>query len=432
MEFKDDYMGLYECDNSTYSLTFKISVILYIVITLFSLANSYAYTSVGATPVTLLSYLPMFCILKYVLDNNIFSKKIQYRTYIFWLIPFLFLYFLCFEVIAVRSPYFRQVVGMKLNLHTLSMIKLIPVLFISWYMLQIKDIKFNKLLTIIIISLFTVNFLLTFKALIDDPLLSRHIAAGLADEEDYLKGVAGFDITHSVVLLVPCIMFLIAQSSRLKRILFIAFFIAAIIYIYMCAYTIAILAVLLIVSMYLFISSNSITKILLVFLVCIICVLAIDRTIILDIINALIDKVEIDPVQTRLRVFVYLLFHGDTSSDSLARLGLYMRSLDGFIESPLLGIYVLDSKYQLSGHSTALDILGGCGLFGFVPFCIYMYYSYKYSLQYVKHDMYRKCISSTYIAFIFIATLNPQLTSPNVLLTLLVINPIICSITDTS
>jgi hypothetical protein len=425
-------MASYECINSEHSLTLRLSILLYIIITLFSLVSTHAYKVLGGTTVAALQYLPMVIILKHVVENSIFSKKIKYRIYILWIIPFLFFYFLCFGVIATKSLYIKEIIGVKFNFSTLPMIKIVPVFFMSWYLLQIKDIKFNKLLTITVFGLLTANCLLTLKNLTDDPLITRTLAAGFADEETFLKGITGFEITYSVVLLVPCILFLISQLNKANRSFVIAFFILAIVYIYMCGYTIAILITLLVIFIHLYMSASGFKKLLLLFPIIVTLVMAIDRSVVVNIVNVLVDKIELRPVQMRLIALIDLIMHGDSSSDSLARFSLYKQSLDGFMESPILGIFVLDSNYELSGHSTMLDMLGGSGLFGFMPFCMFLCYSYKYSQRYIKNTQYKKCIISTYIAFVCIATLNPQMQSPNVLFTLLVIIPLICSITDTA
>jgi hypothetical protein len=427
-------MASHECNNVSYSLPFRLSILLYIVITVLSLAGQYASILLGGIVVRTLAYIPVLIILFRIINNAVLIKQVKFRIYILWLIPFLFIYFICFEVLASKSLHVKEIIGIKINIAALQMLHIIPALVISWYILQMKDKHFNNILTSIVICLFAVDFVLTLIALRDNPLAARALAAGIPDlgEEYLLKGVSGFDICYSAVLLVPCIMFLISRFNRLKRLCLLVFLALTIIYVYMSGYVIAILVLFTGICLYLFLSTTGATRMLLAIPVLILTITIIDKSFINYVLNFLIDNIGVEQVQVRIRAFSDLIMYGDTSSDALGRISLYKQSLGGFTSSPIFGIFLLDSKYRLSEHSTMLDLLAGCGLVGFIPLCIFIYCSYKYSVMYVKDDMYNKCILSTYVIFLFIATLNPQLASPNVLLTLFVFNPIICSITDTA
>jgi hypothetical protein len=425
-------MAIYKCTDVKHSLVFKLSILLYMFITTFSLTSYYTSILLGGMFVRILVYLPVLVILLHIARTIIYTKKDKFSMYILWLIPFLVMYFLCFDIIATNRIYIKEIGGIKVNVSTLHLTHAIPALLISWYMLQMKDIAFNKLLAVFVFIMFTANFVLTLFVLKDNPLASRTLATGIGGEEYAMKGVSGFDITYSAILLIPCIMFLIVHSNRVQRLCLLAFFALTIIYIYMCSYVIAMLASLFVIVAYLFTLTNRKIKAILAVPIIVLIIAMIDTSTLYDAIDLLIYKIGLEPVRTRIKDFAYLIMYGDTSAETLSRLFLYKRSLKGFIESPIIGIFVLDSTYDLSGHSTILDILAGCGLMGFIPLCIYLYYSYKYSIMYINSESYRKCMLSTYLAFVFIATLNPQLASPNVLFTLLVINPIICSVADTT
>ena len=171
-------MKLYECVKYKYSLTFKLNIVLYIVLSIFSLGDSYTSMLWGGVFLTLLHYIPVLIILIYIVNNQLFSRQIKYNMYIWWIIPFLFIYFVCFEVIAAKDPYSREIMGINLSLPTVQMINVIPVFFVSWYILQRKDVQFNSILALIIVSLFIINFLLTLMGLKDNPEAARILATG--------------------------------------------------------------------------------------------------------------------------------------------------------------------------------------------------------------------------------------------------------------
>jgi hypothetical protein len=422
-------MSVYNFNNVKYPLAIKVAILLYVFISLLSIANTYISVYGGGIIIYIIYFIPVLVILSYLIRSNIFNGMFKVRTYIMWMIAFMVIYVIFFQFISTKHEYIKYIAGIKVNTSVLHLINIIPVGFMSWYILQYKDRNFNTLLAVCIISIFTVNYLLTLKGLESDPLAVRTLATGEGGEEYLLAGVSGFDITYSAVMLIPCFLYLILSFSKIKRTVLIAFFVLTCIYIVKCAFSIAVLATLLGICIFLYVSVRTPIRILLAIAIIFICILAIDQSFIIYILNIASDIIDVGHVK-RLKAVADMIMFGDTTSDELLRLARYKMSIDGFIENPISGIYVLDRNYILSGHSTILDILAGCGLMGFVPFFMFLYYSYKYSIKYVHGNMYKQCIISTYIVFAFIATLNPQLASPNVLLMLLVIIPVMCSTTE--
>jgi hypothetical protein len=422
-------MVSYSFNNVTYSLAIKSAILLYVCVSLLSIVNTYIAIYLGGITIYIIYFIPVFAILSHMITANIFTSMFRAKLYIAWMLGFILIYIMFFQFIATKPEYIKFVLGINVNLYVMHLISIIPVIVMSWYVLQAKDINFNKLLTILIFSIYTINYVLTLNGLQSNELAVRTLSTGAGGEEYSLAGVSGFDITYSAVVLVPCILYLILRFNKLKRGLLIAFLVLTLIYIYECAFIIAILATALAVVVFAYSLVNKVIKVLLIISIVLIVIVAINPILISNILDMLSDIVSIEHLR-KYKAIADMLMFGDTTALQLDRLYTYQMSIDAFVESPIGGIYIVDSTYKLSGHSTILDILGGCGLIGFVPFVIYFYYSYKYSRNYINDYMYKQCILSTYVVFAFIATLNPQLASPNQLLILLVINPIMCSTTE--
>jgi hypothetical protein len=424
---KSYHMGVYSLNNVTYSVAIKIAILLNICVSLLSIANTYISIYGGGVLLLCIRFIPVFVIMSQIIIPNRSKQLRAPRMYIVWFSVFAFIYIMCFQLIAAKQETTKYIAGIDINIGILQLINIIPVIFISWYMLQLKDIKFNKVLTVVVIIIFTINYLLTLNGLEKDPVAVRILATGIGGEEYSLAGVSGFDITYSAVLLALSILYLILHFNKTKQVVLIGFFVLTLVYVYKCIFNIAVLALLLGICIFVYALVNKTIKLLMIIPISVICVLALDSSIIVNIINSLIDTIDIEHIKSGLGDVAEIIVFGDSPSRPQLRFDKYKLSIDGFIQSPIIGIFVLDSKYELSGHSTMLDILGGCGILGFVPFVMFLYYSYKYSIRYINDNMYKHCIITTYIVFVFISALNPQLASPNVLLTLLVINPIMCS-----
>lgn len=416
-------------DNKPYKYTkmLKITLILYIITTLITLINTYVSHLFGGITIYTVYYLPVVIILLYILSDIIRRNNRNYinKKYLYYFLFFALVYFIDFQFIAENNKYEKIFMGINFNINAFQLINIVPVFLIAWYILQKKDKRFNQKLDYIIIISFVINAILTLKVLYTNPLAAKILATGEGGSEYLLKGASGFNVLYSSVLFVPCLFFLISEFKGIRKFLYISVLILILVYIYMCGYVTAILATILSISIYLFLNSNKIIKVFLVIPIIFIFTFIINRDIIYDFFIYFSNIINIDQISIRFHDIANMIKYGDTSADSLMRLDLYMNSIRAFKISPILGVFYIDPNYSLSGHSTILDILGGTGLFGFIPFIITIIYSYKNSIKNLEKKKYKNCIISCYVTFIFISLLNPQLASPNVLIILMIAIPII-------
>ncbi|EPB8151628.1 TPA: O-antigen ligase family protein [Clostridium perfringens] len=279
-----------------------------------------------------------------------------------------------------------------------------------------------------IISLL-INSILTLRVLYTYPLAAKILATGISSGEQYLlKGASGFDVLYSTVIFIPSLLFLISNLKGIKKIFLIVLLCILLVYIYNCAYATAILVTVITIFVYLFLNSNKIIKIFLFIPIILLGIFIINENAIYNLLIYFSNIINIEQVSIRFHDIANMIKYSDTGADSLSRLSLYMDSIKAFLISPFIGVFYFEPNYQLSGHSTILDILGGTGLIGFFSYICTIIYSYKSSIKYILNNRYRNCIFSSYIAFIFISILNPQFASPNVLIILLIIVPVAPSI----
>lgn len=112
----------------------------------------------------------------------------------------------------------------------------------------------------------------------------------------------------------------------------------------------------------------------------------------------------------------------DLNNISSGRTELAIKSINGFLMSPLLGVGDFTDSLYISNHSSILDILARFGIVGFIPviymFCYYTLVSYRlFRLKVVSEHWTHIALLSFFLIF-FISNLgNPYfLTSPPELL----------------
>ncbi|WP_170272235.1 O-antigen ligase family protein, partial [Clostridium tarantellae] len=324
----------------------------------------------------------------------------------------------------------NHICGLQINILAFQIINIIPVFFISYFVLQEKDIKFHKNVMILILAIFFINIILSFNVLLKDSNAIRILATAKGNEYYSSLGASGFDITYSLVLIIPSLIYFISKCKWSLKIIFSLFLTITLIYIYKSSYTIVIIATILSICIYFFLSFKGFLRYIFVLLGLICTMWLLNPEFIYNTLTLLSEKIGDINISTRINDIGNLIKFNDNTALSLDRLNLYNNSIQAFLQSPILGVFFINPNYVLSGHSTILDILGGLGLVGFVPFIMILYYSYKFSIRYIKNSSYKKCITTSYIVFIFISTLNPQFAASTVMFTLLITVPLLYNLVN--
>lgn len=87
----------------------------------------------------------------------------------------------------------------------------------------------------------------------------------------------------------------------------------------------------------------------------------------------------------------------ESGNDSAARLDIWYTSIIQFINSPLLGDYILNRKWNFYPHNLFIEVLMATGLIGFIPFVILIYKAFIKCFWIIKHN-----VKDTWVSIIFL------------------------------
>ncbi|SDH86993.1 hypothetical protein SAMN04487975_1096 [Planococcus glaciei] len=342
--------------------------------------------------------------------SNINLSKLQLVQLIFFMVwaSFYFIvnqFFLNYESEEIIG-------GISLNIYTLQLVQVISI-FILFFSINVSNnipLKIN----IVKIILFSqiINAFITLRALNIDPEISKNMATGNDEFNTFnLIGVSGYSIIYSIVIIFPLLIASLKNFKLKLKLLMITYTIFMMVLIYFSAYTTALIALFIGIILYIILSRSIIFKLFFVPLLLILLSIILTPNKIYLILMSLANNISIQLISLRLSQLANLILYNDTSGDSLIRLELYKKSIDAFFQYPLTGITMYNPNFSLSGHSAFLDILGGTGLLGLLPYLLFIWFSYKISVRNAKTKNIRNGISASYLVFCFIASINTLATS---------------------
>jgi hypothetical protein len=317
---------------------------------------------------------------------------------------------------------YSNIMGINFNLVTLQTMQVICV-FIMYTFFDSVKVKYEiikvNIIKIILLSI-VINAIVTLRALEIDPNIARIMATGIAELNTYdLKGISGYSLIYSLVIIIPLLYSSLRYYNKKNKLRVMLLFSLIVFLVYKAAYTTALIALMLGFFIYLFLNTSNMVRVFLLPLILLMCIFLMNPNLIYDSLMYLSYKIEIQQTSIRLQQLADLILYGDSSGDTLNRLGLYRLSIDAFLKYPLTGIIIFDPNYNLSGHSAFLDILGATGLVGFIPYLLFIWYSYRISLQKTKDKKLRNGIRTSYFMFCFIGSINTLATSFTIMLFLL-------------
>ena len=131
------------------------------------------------------------------------------------------------------------------------------------------------------------------------------------------------------------------------------------------------------------------------------------------ILKELVEVIDSEIITYRLNQ-VILFFTDGVIEGAMVRLDMYLTSIDNFFLHPLSGNIIWDEFHVLSGHSTILDILDGCGIFVFGFFMIFLLKALSNNLA-GRPRKQRGAVLGSFAAFLVISTFNPIFSAPQIL-----------------
>lgn len=244
----------------------------------------------------------------------------------------------------------------------------IPIYLFCIKYVEVKDRTFQKAFLWIVGISITVTMVMTINTLRQYPGASRVLASNSFEKygaNKYRKmGSGGFDFIYTLVLLVPVAITASIKSKGINKIIAVAVSVGMIVTILLSGYTTAIL-LMSVACILLLCSVNKLTLgITIVLLPVVIWGYLTFRSEISNWLIKISEQFSSQSVQGHLEEIADIIAQRSDVGD-LNRTQLYLKSFDAFLRHPIIGAYISEGSGSVGGHSTLLDLLGGCGLIVF-------------------------------------------------------------------
>lgn len=318
------------------------------------------------------------------------------------------LMFLTMCIIFVAKEYYKDgLIGLY------SILLCFYPIFLAIFLINKSMFQFMKKLAISIMIMMLITGITSFIGLSIYPELARDLAAFNSDNIiriSTMYNVGGYDFTYCVVISIPvyCLLAEKKLSPLTKRIIEILFAVVSIIFVVKTQYTTALLLAIVSYGMIIVIRKFDLKRL---------CIIAILGFLILsgfkgEIANGLSDmamNIESQSISQRLNELSKTLEGKSVTGEDITERGnAYGKSIDAFVEHPILGTWVTsDNMKKLGGHSTILDLMAGIGIIAFL-FIIYTFYHVeKKMLCNFKDDITKKYIGIFLVIYLMLACINP-------------------------
>lgn len=215
----------------------------------------------------------------------------------------------------------------------------------------------KKFLLVLIVALYAVVLYNTFTVILQDPDAVRHWEE-FADMED--ENIGNYYFVYSVPIVIVGISVCMARLKGFRKIICLGMIGVLFLFLLQASYTLAILIAILGFAMQIFLSLKSpVTKILFV-VAAVIAVFFIP-----DLLLFISNNAASNNMSVRFMELYSFFTSGDTSGYNLGgRLTLYGKSIEAFLNSPIIGNRHLD----FDGHATCFTVLADTGIIGGIPF----------------------------------------------------------------
>lgn len=332
------------------------------------------------------------------------SNKKFAKTFFVQCWPLLFFYF----YIVFISLFIEK--DLVVYIKSISYLIMVYSIFLYYYDERYR--KFQKYLCIFLFLDIVVVAINTYIQLQINPMIARYLSTGIETRERLLGaetfyGVGSYGYFYAMVSIILLLGFLFL-NYRKKKFLSLLLIFAFIGLLIKASFTIAILftfsfLILLVVIRY----TNK--YIFIVITILGIMIFLIFPGIFPSIFGQLAN-IEGIPYEVSVRFDELALFlSGDDilSTDVNARLSLYLRSIDTFVNNVAIGTVAINSNiYKAGGHSAWLDLLANFGLFS-IPFFVFLFKAYEYCKNKIpkKFKPFFKIYWLYYICLGFVNTL---------------------------
>ena len=348
----------------------------------------------------------ILCVLYIVCSFIIFLinySKIHSRSF------FVFIAFLLFSALFLLFSFASDISALKYAAPFFISVGLLCVLST----VDTKNVYLLRILCFCCLIGYFSTVVFSLPVLMESPGASRVLASksfnNLWNSEYYTsRGLAAFGLIYALVVAVPLIMATFGTQRGFKKFLSFILLVLTMLVIGLSGYTTALIVTIAEFLFYfLFKIKNRLLKIIILFLGA--AVVLFTLTSIANILNYLSDIIPIRAVSSHLVELADAL--GKDGVGSIERIQLIEKSINAFTHSPLIGVYVLNDGVKVGEHSSFFDILGGMGLFGFVPYILFFILYFRYIFNKLSARNYKNIWTLCSIVFHFLTIFNPIITN---------------------
>lgn len=357
-------------------------------------------------------YLLLFVIfIMSILRSKNLKTDFLHKKYLIFSIMWVIIFIINNQFLA-NYIYSIVIFGINFNIFTLQALQVLCIFVVFYYLDSSNENKVKVNIIKIMLFSIIINMFVTLRALDINPNITKIMATqNVEGYIDNFKGASGYSLIYSIVIIMPLFYYGVKEYKNVLKLLQILFIGLLIYFVYKAAYTIAFISLICGTFIYLYLNLSNKLKVMLTPMLLMLVYSVINQNSISYLLIDLSEKIKITQISTRFYQIAIKLLYGDDSGDTLYRLVLYKNSISAFIKYPFTGITILEPDYKLSGHSTFLDILGGMGLIGFIPYIMFLLYSYKISINKAGNKSLRNAIRISYIIFLLVASINTLTTS---------------------
>lgn len=379
----------------------KISINVYTIIFLLSLiVMSYYFLPITASVLTASMMLGVLGILYFMIFINSNWKS---RKEVF---GYLLLICSLGIVFCVREYYKEGIIGVY------SILLVFFPIFLVFFLFNKEKYEMLKKLAVAVLLMLVITGITTFTGLTVYPELARDLAAFSNDNIIGIStryNIGGYDIVYCVVLAIPlyCLVIEKKVTTGIKKFLEIFIFIISLIFIVKTQYTTAMLLEIVSFGMIILIRKFDLKRLGILALLGLI-ILSVYKG---EISNGLIKasySIESQSISQRLEELAKALDGGKVTGEDMTERGnAYGKSIEAFLEHPVLGTWISSDNIELGGHSTVLDLMAGVGLPGFLLILYTFFYIEKLMLSRVEKGITRKYVGIFLVVYIILAVVNP-------------------------
>ena len=383
----------------------KLVITLLFALLLINAVSNY-FVEIGSGVLVIASY--------FLIAINLFLCTTKRRVRKISFVLFLLVYGFVTHFIWKGDLKYDTVLG-SFNLNVFHLFSYVPLVICALFLFEKSDKLTATYMRIIFILITLAVFIYTTIVLIEDPSAVRMTTAGQLLDMPLLLT---YSHTYSMVTMFPFMIVWCLKTKPTKKnwwifalkVLFIVFTVYVI---YLASFLLALIAIVLSVLTFLFclIKSKRVKIILPIAAVALMAIL-IATGALSAILKGVISIIPSEIIQEKLTSIVVFLDTGE-SFGSGVRFEMYLNDFLTFLKHPILGNIIHDNSFVLSRHSTILDVLSGYGIFTFILYVLFHVNVLKANLKRKsKFDRYASIAS--FVTFMFIATVNPVMSSPTV------------------